>query len=355
MEEDSAFQLTRKLILTYGWNSTSYQIINPGIRHWLAEKKDAVVGFVSCGGVRVVVGAPVCAKERLSEVIAEFEQQAAQKREKVCYVCAEARLELVVSDSKTHAKVLLGAQPVWNPNNWNAIVKTNKSLRSQINRASNKNVLVTEWANEKAHNHPELKNCLRQWLEAKGLPPLHFMVEPETLAHLRDRRVFVAKQAEKVVGFIVLSPVATRNGWLFEQFIHSPKSPNGTVELMIDAAMRILAKDGYSYATLGLSPLSKRAKIAPFDNPLWLQILLAWSRKHGQRFYNFDGLDSFKAKLQPENWEAVFAISNEPRFSFRTLYAIASAFSNNAPIRLFLGGLGRALLMEIKWIRQKFR
>ena len=84
MEEDSAFQLTRKLILTYGWNSTSYQIINPGIRHWLAEKKDAVVGFVSCGGVRVVVGAPVCAKERLSEVIAEFEQQAAQKREKVC-------------------------------------------------------------------------------------------------------------------------------------------------------------------------------------------------------------------------------------------------------------------------------
>ena len=353
MKEDFAFQLTRKLILRYGWNSTSYQIINPGIHHWLAEKKDAVVGFVSCGGVRVVVGAPVCAKVRLPEIISEFEQQAAQKREKVCYVCAEARLESVFSDSKTHSKVLLGAQPVWNPNNWGAMVKTNKSLRSQINRASNKNVLVTEWTSEKAHNHPELKSCLRHWLEAKGLPPLHFMVEPETLAHLRDRRVFVAEQAEKIVGFVVLSPVATRNGWLFEQFVHSPKSPNGTVELMIDAAMQMLAKDGYEYATLGLSPLSKRAKIAPFDNPLWLRILLKWARKHGQRFYNFDGLDSFKAKLQPENWEAVFAISNQPHFSFRTLYAIASAFSNNAPIRLFLGGLGRAILMEIKWIRKK--
>jgi phosphatidylglycerol lysyltransferase len=143
------------------------------------------------------------------------------------------------------------------------------------------------------------------------------------------------------------------HGWFFEQFVHIPKSPNGTVELIIDFAMQTLAKDGFEYATLGLSPLSKRADIPHFDNPLLIQILLAWARKHGQRFYNFDGLDVFKAKLQPENWEAVFAISNEKHFSFRTLYAIASAFSNNKPIRLFLGGLWRALMVEIKWIKEK--
>jgi phosphatidylglycerol lysyltransferase len=171
--------------------------------------------------------------------------------------------------------------------------------------------------------------------------------------NLRDRRVFVAKQDEKVVGFVVLSPVATRNGWLFEQFIHIPKSPNGTVELMIDTAMRVLAKDGFEYATLGLSPLSKRANITPFDNPLWLRTLLTWARKHGQRFYNFDGLDSFKAKLQPENWEAVFAISTEKHFTFKTLYAITSAFSNNKTIRLFLSGLWSAFFLEIKWIRNR--
>jgi phosphatidylglycerol lysyltransferase len=353
MEKLLDFPLARKLILAYGWNSTSYQIINPGIRHWFSAKQDSVVGFVTANRIRVVVGAPVCEKERLSEIVAEFEQDAANKGEKVCYVCAEARLESVFSDSKNHAKVLLGAQPVWNPENWEEIVKTNKSLRAQINRAKNKKVSVSEWQSERAKNHPDLEKCLHDWLEMKGLPPLAFMVEPETLAHLQDRRVFVAEQAEKVVGFVVLSPVATRNGWLFEQFIHCPKSPNGTVELIIDAAMRVLAKDGYEYATLGLSPLSKRAKIKPFDNPLWLKILLAWARKHGQRFYNFDGLDSFKAKLQPDNWEAVFAISNEPRFSFRTLYAIASAFSKNKPIKLFLSGLWKALQMEIKWLQKK--
>jgi hypothetical protein len=72
-------------------------------------------------------------------------------------------------------------------------------------------------------------------------------------------------------------------------------------------------------------------------------------RKHARRFYNFDGLDAFKAKLQPKRWEPVFAVSNEPRLSPKTLYAIASAFSENKPIRLILSGLWRALLTELKW------
>jgi phosphatidylglycerol lysyltransferase len=123
---------------------------------------------------------------------------------------------------------------------------------------------------------------------------------------------------------------------------------------MIDAAMRALDEDGCEYATLGLSPLSTRAQIAPFDNPFWLRILLAWLRKHAQRFYNFDGLDAFKAKLQPETWEPVFAIYNRPQISPRALYAIASVFSGNKPVRLILAGLWRAVLTEIKWLRQWF-
>jgi phosphatidylglycerol lysyltransferase len=248
---------------------------------------------------------------------------------------------------------LLGAQPVWQPSNWSEKIARHKSLRAQLNRARNKGVTVNEWSTEKASSHPELIECLREWLTAKGLPPLHFLVESDTLARLFDRRVFVAQKDAKIFGFVVLSPVANRNGWLFEQFVHRPGAPNGCVELMIDTAMRALAKDGYDYATLGLSPLSSRAQVAPFNNPLWIRILLAWMRKHGQRFYNFEGLDAFKSKLQPERWEPVFAIANERHLSPRTLYAIAGAFSGNAPIKLVLNGLLKALTTEIKWFRQR--
>jgi phosphatidylglycerol lysyltransferase len=353
-ENSPPLERARQIILAHGWNTTSYQILNPGIKRWFSRAGDAVIGFDTAVGVRVVAGAPVCAGARLAEIAGEFEGEAKLENERVCYFAAESRLESVYENAATHAKFLLGAQPVWEPQNWSQIVTKHKSLRAQLNRARNKGVKVTEWTREKSFQNPLLIECLRRWLDAKGLPPLHFLVEPETLERLFDRRVFVAERGAEVVGFVLLSPVATRNGWLFEQFIHRPGAPNGTVELMIDAAMRELGKDGYAYATLGLSPLSSRAQIEPFDNPLWLRLLLAWMRKHAQRFYNFDGLDAFKAKLQPATWEPVFAIYNRPRISPRLLYALASVFSGNKPIRLVFGGLWRALMTEIKWLRQKF-
>lgn len=350
--ESASVSRARRIVLAHGWNSTAYQIINPGISLWFAATSEAVVGYVACRGVRIVAGAPVCAVENLRTVADEFERDAASAGERVCYFCAEARLESVFKDSPRHAKILLGAQPVWQPRDWSGIVAEHKSLRAQLNRARNKGVTVTEWTREKARNNPALLECLGEWLAAKGLPPLGFLIESDTLARLFDRRVFVAERDGAVVGFVVLSPVTKRGGWLFEQFPHRPNAPNGTVELMIDEAMRALAADGCRYATLGLSPLSARAQIERFSNPLWLRALLAWMRKHGERFYNFDGLDRFKAKLQPRGWEPVFAISNEPRISLRTLYAIASAFSGNAPFKLIAGGLWRAAATEIKWIKR---
>ena len=353
MIENPVVVRARELVLAYGWNSTSFQIINPGIKRWFSADGEAVVGYVPAGGFRVVAGAPVCAKSRLPEIVERFESDAARNDERVCYFCAERRLESVANDLPTHSKFLIGAQSTWNPKNWAEIVGKNKSLRAQLNRARNKGVVVNEWPSEKARNNSSIEECLHEWLDSKGLPPLHFLVESETLNRLEHRRVFVAERDRDIVGFVTLSPISRRKGWLFEQFPHRPGAPNGTVELMIDAAMRVIAADNCDYATLGLSPLSRRAEIEPFDNPLWLRILLAWLRKHGQRFYNFDGLDAFKAKLRPEGWEPVFALSNESRVSFRTLYAIASAFSGNAPFQLLFGGLWKAAGAEVKWLRQR--
>ena len=75
-------------------------------------------------------------------------------------------------------------------------------------------------------------------------------------------------------------------------------------------------------------------------------------RKHGQRFYNFDGLDRFKSKLCPEYWEPIFAISNEKEFSGRTLYGIAQAFTENHPYKVLFQGLGKAIAAEARNVRR---
>ena len=354
VEVGDNYRRARELVLQFGWNTTCFQIVNPGIEYWFGQDGESVVGFVTSGRSRVVVGAPVCREGNLSAIVDAFETDAKKNELGVCYFGAEARLEAVLRDSKAHSHVLLGAQPVWQPSNWPRIMQGRASLRAQFNRARNKSVTVTEWSVEEATNDTRLQNCLEAWFTLKGLPPLHFVIEPETLGRLENRRIFVAEHDSNVVAFLVLSPIPTRSGWLTEQFPHHPDAPNGTVELMMDFAVRRLCDENFEYLTLGLSPLSKRARIERFDNPFWLRALLAWMRKHGQRFYNFDGLDRFKAKMTPEYWEPVFAISNEREFSAGTMWSIALAFTQNKPFSVVGKGLAKAAAAEIdnflRWI-----
>ncbi len=342
--------------MRHGWNATAYQILNPGIERWLSSAGDAVAGYVTSFRYRVVAGSPVCAPERLAEVVAELEDATHAQGLSSCYFAADERLASCLERRGPLDRILLGAQPVWRPASWDAILRSKASLRAQLNRAHNKGVAVERWPDERAADHPELGRCLDEWLATRGLPTLHFLVEPETLGRLyEDRLVFVAGRGGEVVGFLVASPVPARNGWLIEQIIRGRRAPNGTSELLVDAAWRHLAAAGADYVTLGLSPLSRRADVEAPRQHLWLRALLAWIRAHSQRFYNFEGLDAYKAKFMPEVWEPIYAITSERRLGLGTLYAIAGAFGQTSPPLLILRALGRALRQEAAWLRQRQR
>jgi phosphatidylglycerol lysyltransferase len=298
----------------------------------------------------VVAGAPVCELSRLESVSREFVAHARAQGCRVCYFGAGERLESLYAADPEWSRVLLGAQPSWDPHHWSASLATRGSLRAQFNRARNKGVSVREWPAGTAENHPALRRCLSEWLAARHLPPLHFLVEPETLSRLDDRRVFVAERGGDAVAFTVLSPVPARAGWLVEQIVRGADAPNGTAELLIDTAMRAVAESGANYSTLGLSPLSARVGVTLPDQPLWLRFALRWVRLHGARFYNFAGLDSFKAKFNPERWEPIYAIAEGERFPPGALYAIAGAFSGGTPIRLVLTAMMRAVVREVRGV-----
>ena len=348
MATQTEIEGARELILRFGWNATAYQLVNPGIELWFCG--DAVVGYVCNHNVRVVAGAPVCALDDLPKVIEEWQSDATACGHKVCYFGAAGRIRKLLTRQRGYSTVVLGSQPVWNPQTWAETVDAVASVRAQFNRARNKGVRVEEWPPEKAQNHPEMRRVLREWLATRGLPPLHFLVEPETLALLENRRIFVALQGDHAVGFLVASPIPVRNGWLTEQFPRARSAPNGTVELLVDYAVRAVAADGAEYVTMGLVPLSSQGATA-HEEPFWLRWLLGWVRAHGRRFYNFAGLETFKAKFKPDYWEPIYAISNERRFSFRTLYAVAAAFTRTSPVVAVLKGLRKAIRQEFRWLR----
>lgn len=347
----SSISKARELVLRYGWHATVYQILNKGISHWHAPGEDAVVGYVRRHRLVIAAGAPVCPESSLGGVTAGFENWARETGRRVCYFAAEARLRGMFADSPDHAVIAIGAQPVWDPQSWHQTLSIRPSLRQQIHRAQNKHVAVCPVLPEMARNDLEIRSCLAQWLESRPLPPMHFLVEPETLdGVMQDRLVFVAQQEGRAVAFLVASPVPGRNGYLVEQVARRPDAPNGSVELLIDSAMRELAIRGCDYATLGLVALAENAGSEIGKNPLWLRALMAWARAHGRRFYNFAGLESFRAKMNPVRWDTIYAISNERRFSLSTLHAIAAAFCEGSPEFAFVKALGKAVKKEFAMI-----
>jgi phosphatidylglycerol lysyltransferase len=355
LETAASVARARALVLRYGWNAMAYQILNPGIRFWFGDNGESVVGYVAAAGYRVVAGAPVGSPEQLASIAEAFTVDAWRNGQRVCFFGAQARLADALRAAGPLAELLLGAQPLWRPARLVATVEGKASLRAQLARARNKGVTISQWEGARAQNHPDLLRCLDAWLRTRGLPPMHFLIEPDTLARILDRRVLVAERGGRVVGYLIASPVPLRDGWLIEQMIRGEGAPNGTVELLLDTAARAMTEEGAEYLTLGLSPLSRRAGIPQRPQPALIHLLLWWVRAHTRRFYNFEGLDAFKAKFQPEGWEPVYAITQAPRIPLRLLYAIAGAFGGERP-PIFIGrALVRAAWQELHWAKRALR
>jgi phosphatidylglycerol lysyltransferase len=121
--KSAAIEETRRLILNYGWNATAYQLINPGIDLWFSGDRDAVIGYVRKHHTRVVAGAPVCSLDRLPSLVEEWEALAARRRDKVCYFGAAGRIRKLLQGCAGYSTVVLGSQPVWNPQTWAETVR----------------------------------------------------------------------------------------------------------------------------------------------------------------------------------------------------------------------------------------
>lgn len=385
-------EAARRLILALGSNATAYQILNPGITLWFSAAGDAVAGHVDWGGIRVVAGAPVCARERLTAVARELEEAAARAGKRVCYFAAGTRLESLSGargfpgrggpgqggatpggpgGAEGYSRALIGAQPSWDPAARPDIVGDHPSLRAQLLRARNKGVTVREWSARVAGGEAgpggrpgsqgmgdlsRLEALIEEWLADRHMPPMGFLVEPRTLPRLWDRRVFVAEREGRPVAFLVAAPVAERKGWLIEQLVRGRGAPNGTAETLVDAAYRVAHAEGLRYFTLGLAPLSRvldeTGGSHGRENPLWLDFAFGWLRAHGGRFYDFEGLEQFKAKFRPMEWEPLYALCRGP-FTPGVLFAIAGAFAHGRPFRFLAGALGRALRQEVAWFMER--
>jgi phosphatidylglycerol lysyltransferase len=280
------------LLERHGWNATSFQILEEGFRYWF-DGDDACVAYVDTGSAWVAAGAPVAAPERLPAVADAFVRAGTAQGRRVSFFATEGRFV-------PHAgldRLLIGEQPVWNPAAWSEVVQASRNLRDQLRRARAKQVVVRAVPAGEVVGplRPTIERLLARWLAARPLAPMGFLVDVQPFAMAEERRYFVAERDGALVGFLAAVPVYTRNGWLLEDLLRDPAAPNGTTELLVDAAMTALAAEGSSYVTLGLAPLA--GPVSGF---------LGFARDRLAALYDFRGVHAFRAKLRPGGWDPIY-------------------------------------------------
>lgn len=148
-------------------------------------------------------------------------------------------------------------------------------------------------------------------------------------------------------------PRAGRNGWLIEQIARRPGTPNGTAELLIDAAMRAFALRDSTWATMGLVALSPNAGAAMARNPRWIRLATTWMGAHFNRFYNFRGIDAFRTRLRPQAWEPQHVITSTGRLLPHDLLPVIEAFTHVPPALFLFRAIHHGAAQEVRWITER--
>jgi phosphatidylglycerol lysyltransferase len=259
--------------------------------------------------------------------VASFAGSARSRNRRVCFFGVEPRFALLVPH---HRLLQIGEQPSWDPTAWSRSL--GRSVREQVRRARAKGVQTRPLAAAEVERlGGQILALSRRWRSRQQLAPMGFLVGQDLLSSPAQRRWLVAEREGELVALLSMVPVFARRGWLLEDLLRDPKAPNGTAELLVDHAMRLLGAEGCTYATLGLAPLAGQV-------PGWLRFF----RRVNGGLFDFEGLRRFKARLRPHEWTPIFLAFPESTRGWRAVLDSLKAFAGGSLARFAARSLLRA-------------
>jgi len=142
-----------------------------------------------------------------------------------------------------------------------------------------------------------LKAVSDAWLGAKQAHEKGFSVGRFDPAYLRHFPCALVRQGERILAFANLWSGAGQAELSVDLMRHVPDIPNGVMDYLFAELMLWGAAQGYGRFNLGMAPLSG-LETGPLA-PLWHRLGTLMFR-HGEHFYNFQGLRAYKEKFGPE-------------------------------------------------------
>ena len=142
----------------------------------------------------------------------------------------------------------------------------------------------------------ELADVSNAWLATKNTAEKHFSVGAFSAQYLANFPIVMVRRAGALVAFANLWASATREEISVDLMRFAPHAPNGTMDYLFTELLLWARPQGYRWLNLGMAPLAGLG--ARRLAPRWHQVG-GFVFRHGEHFYNFQGLRRYKAKFAP--------------------------------------------------------
>jgi phosphatidylglycerol lysyltransferase len=152
---------------------------------------------------------------------------------------------------------------------------------------------------------PALRKISDAWLADKSTAEKRFSVGAFTESYIRQFPIALVRSEGSPSAFANLWPTGTKDELSIDLMRFGPDAPRGAMDYLFIELMLWGRTQGYRWFNLGMAPLSglERHPLAP-----------AWHRvgnfvfRHGEHFYNFEGLRRYKGKFDPV-WEPRYLVA----------------------------------------------
>ncbi|GBE04096.1 phosphatidylglycerol lysyltransferase [bacterium BMS3Abin09] len=170
---------------------------------------------------------------------------------------------------------------------------------------------------------PELKKISDIWLEEKNTREKGFSLGFFNEDYLEKFPIGVVKSEGKIIAFANIWSGSGKEELSIDLMRYLPDAPHGIMDYLFIHLILRGKQEGYKWFNLGMAPLSGLEDRALA--PLWSR-LGAFVFRHGEHFYNCQGLRQYKEKFDPE-WKPKY-LAYPGGFSLpRILANIASLIS----------------------------
>ncbi len=143
---------------------------------------------------------------------------------------------------------------------------------------------------------PELRHVSNEWLAAKHTAEKGFSLGFFDENYLANFPIAIVRRAGQVLAFANVLQGAEREELSVDLMRHRALATHGVMDYLFVELMLWGKRAGYRWFNLGMAPLAglSGGSLAP----LWDRAG-AFLFQHGEHFYNFEGLRSYKAKFDP--------------------------------------------------------